>query len=92
MTAAPSLERTYSLPHGYSVTFSSNPNQPFEAQWSPDVPVIRKARQRAKFLEAYRVVRREFLNEVAATIGGNVLVVDTDRCMTCETILAPTKH
>jgi hypothetical protein len=89
---APTLERAYSLPHGYSVTFSSNPGQPFEARWSPDVPTIRKARQRQKFLEAYRAVRREFLNEVAATIGGNVLVVDTDQHMTCETILAPTKH
>lgn len=89
---APSLERSFSLPHGYCVTFCSAPGQPFEARWSPDVPKIRKARHRQKFLEAYQVARRVFLQEVAATMGGNVLVVDTDRCLTCETILAPTKH
>ncbi|MEH2517804.1 hypothetical protein V1279_003377 [Bradyrhizobium sp. AZCC 1610] len=91
MTAT-SLERSYSLPHGYCVTFCCDAGQSFEARWSPAVPQIRKARQRHKFLEAYQAVRRVFLQEVAATIGGNVLVVDTDRCMTCETILAPTKH
>jgi|EndMetStandDraft_5_1072996.scaffolds.fasta_scaffold95895_4 hypothetical protein len=88
----PTLERDYSLPHGYSVTFSSNPGRPFEARWSPDVPRIRKPRQQHKFMEAYRAARREFLNEVAAIIGGNVLVIDTDEHLTSETILAPTKH
>ena len=88
----PSLERTYSLPHGYAVTFCCNAGKTFDARWSPAVPKICKARQRNKFLEAYRAVRREFLQEMAATIGGNVAVVDTDHCMTCETILAPTKH
>lgn len=91
MTAA-SLEHAYSLPHGYSVRFSREPGQPFVSRWSPDVPLIRKASQRRKFLKAYWAARREFLTELAATIGGNVLVVDTDPCMTCETILAPTKH
>lgn len=90
MTAT--LARTYSLPHGYSVTFHYEPNRPFGAEWSPDVPQIRKARQRQKFMEAYRRVRREFLNEVAAIIGAGVLVVDTDDQFTRETILAPTKH
>ena len=90
--STPSLERTYSLPHGYRVTFCCDAGQSFEARWSPDVPRIRKARQRNKFLEAYRAVRREFLKDVAATIGGNVAVVDTDQYMTCETILAPTRH
>lgn len=91
MTAS-SLERTYSLPLGYRVTSYCDAARSFEARWSPDVPKIRKQRQRDKFLEAYQAVRRVFLQEVAATIGGNVLVVDTDRCMTCETILAPAKH
>jgi hypothetical protein len=90
--AIPSFERTYPLPHGYRVTFCCDRGQPFEAKWSPDVPQIRKARQQTKFMEAYRAVRREFLNEVAAVIGGNVLVVDTDQHLTSETILAPTKH
>lgn len=89
---APSLERSYSLPHGYCVTFCCNPGKPFGARWSPDVPQIRKARQQRKFFEAYRAARRQFLQEMAAMIGGNVLVVDTDQHMTSETILAPTKH
>ena len=87
-----SLERTFPLPHGYRVTFCCDAGQSFEARWSPDVPKIRKPRQRHKFLQAYQAARRVFLQEVAANIGGSVLVVDTDRSMTCETILAPTKH
>ena len=92
MTIIPPHTRTYPLPHGYSVRFCCDPSQPFVALWSPDVPQIRKASQRRKFLKAYWAARREFLTELAATIGGNVLVVDTDQHMTCETILAPTKH
>ena len=87
-----SFARTYALPHGYRVTFCSEPNQPFMAEWSPSLPRIRKARQQQKFMEAYRTVRREFLNEVAAVIGGSVVVIDTDQHLTRETILAPTKH
>jgi hypothetical protein len=87
------LERTYALPHGYRVTFCCDGAvKSFDARWSPAVPQIRKKRQRHKFLEAYQAARRIFLQEVAATIGGNVLVVDADQHMTCETILAPTKH
>jgi len=86
------LERSYALPHGYSVTFCCAPGHPFEAKWLPAVPTIRKARQQRKFFDAYRAVRRQFLQEVAATIGGSVLVVDTDEHMTNETILAPTTH
>jgi hypothetical protein len=86
------LSRTYPLPHGYTVEFSHSPGRIFEARWSPDVPRIRKARHLRKFLEAYRAVRREFLQEMAALIGGNVAVFDTDEQLTCETILAPTKH
>jgi hypothetical protein len=87
-----SIERAYLLPHGYIVTFCCEPSKSFEARWSPDVPQIRKTRQLRKFMEAYRLARREFLQEIAATTGGNVLVVDTDKNMTSETILAPTKH
>lgn len=86
------ITRTYSLPHGYTVEFRHSDSIPLDARWSPDVPRIHKPRQRHKFMEAYRAVRRAFLNEVTATIGGNVLVVDTDEHMTCETILAPTRH
>ena len=84
--------RTYALPHGYSAEFCHSPGTPFEVRWLPDVPRIHKPRQRRKFFEAYQTARREFLGEVAAAIGGNVLVVDTDNNFTSEVILAPTKH
>ena len=84
------LTRTYSLPH--SCTFCFEGEQSFRAEWCPRMPTIRAARARRKFLEAYRDVRRAFLEELVTHIGGNVLVVDTDRSMTCETFLAPARH
>jgi hypothetical protein len=77
------IKRSYPLPLGFCVTF----------QWgragTPRVPVVRQARARRKFLEAYAAVRREFFTEVAAVIGGAVLVVDTDGD---EGIKPPTKQ
>jgi hypothetical protein len=84
--------RTYSLPHGYSVEFNYSPAKSLEARWSPDAPRIRKARQRQKFFEAYKSARREFLREVAAVVGRNVLIVDTDAQTTTEVVYAPTRH
>jgi hypothetical protein len=86
------FERSYALPHGYSVTFSFAHGQPFEARWTPAPPQIRKAREQRKFFEAYRAARREFLEEIAAVNGGNVLVIDTDENLTSEIILAPMTH
>jgi hypothetical protein len=40
------------------------------------VPLIRKARARRKFFEAYQAARRSFLEEVAAVIGGDALILD----------------
>jgi len=85
------FERSYELPHGYSVTFSFAPGL-FEARWTPAPPQIRKAKEQRRFFEAYRVARREFLEEIAEANGANVVVIDTDRDLTSETILAPTRH
>lgn len=84
--------RTYRLPHGYSAEFSHSPARPLDVHWSPAVPRIHKAREQRKFLEAYRAARREFVQEVAALIGGNVLIVDTDEQLSREVILAPARH
>jgi hypothetical protein len=61
-------ERKFSLPLGYRVTFCWQPGEHFQLRWCPDVPLIRKARARRKFFEAYQAARRSFLEEVAAVI------------------------
>jgi hypothetical protein len=68
------IERKFSLPLGYRVTFCWQPGEHFQLRWSPDVPLIRNARARRKFFEAYQAARRSFLEEVAAVIGGDVLI------------------
>jgi hypothetical protein len=74
-------KRTFVLPFGYAVTFCtpSRGGGIFDAEWDPRVPVIRKARQRRKFTEAYKAARREFLQELASTLGAAVLVIDADK-------------
>jgi len=76
----------------YSAEFRHSPDKPFEVRWLPDVPRIRKARQWRRLFEAYQVARRNFLQEVAATLGGSVVVLDTDAQLTHEVIHAPAKH
>jgi hypothetical protein len=68
------IERKFSLPLGYRVTFCWQPGEHFQLRWFPDVPLIRKARARRKFFEAYQAARR--LEEVAAVIGGDVLILN----------------
>jgi hypothetical protein len=86
------LERHFWLPFGYSVTFRWNGN--LTARWEPDVPRIRTARAQRRFFNAYQTARRDFFQEVAAIVGGNVLVVDTDlkRVIGMETFHKPTRH
>jgi hypothetical protein len=54
------------------------------------VPRINSRRHQRKFLEAYANARREFMTDVAATIGGGVLVVDTDGAF--EVIAPPSRQ
>jgi hypothetical protein len=62
--------------------------EPYEVRWSPDQPCIRKP------LAAYHAARREFFEEVAAVVGGGVLILDADLKKICghEIIVPPTQH
>jgi hypothetical protein len=48
----------------------------------------------AKFLAAYQAARREFFRDVAAVVGGGVLILDTDlkKQRGYEVIAPPTQH
>jgi hypothetical protein len=52
------------------------------------------SRPQRKFRAAYQAARREFLEEVAAVVGGGVLILDTDLKKICghEIIVPPTQH
>jgi hypothetical protein len=81
-------ERIVKLPYGYTATFQWREGMRIE--WKPNVPRIHSARHRRKFFEAYKMARHEFMTDVAAIIGGNVLVVDGD--FSAEVVLSPTKQ
>src|SRR4051794_21177465 len=91
------LERKFSLPFGYEATFHWQP-EGLKTRWCPDVPSIRKTRARRKFFAAYQVARRSFLEEVAAVIGGAVLILDTSvtenaiEAVAAEFVREPTQH
>jgi hypothetical protein len=93
----PALERNFSLPFGHDATFHWQPDG-LKTHWCPDVPSIRKPRARRKFFTAYQVARRSFLEEVAAVIGGRILILDISntensiRAVAAEFIREPTKH
>jgi hypothetical protein len=61
-----------------------------KVQWEPDIPRINSQRHLRKFFEAYTKARREFMTDVAATLGGGVLVVDMDG--TSEIITPPSRQ
>ena len=89
------IERTFDLPFGYRATFILRlPYGPLGVRWSPDHPRIRKPRPQREFRAAYQAARREFFEEVAAVVGGGVLIVDTDLKKICghEIIVPPTQH
>ena len=89
------IERAFDLPFGYRATFIwRRPDGPLEVCWSPDQPRIRKPRPQRKFLAAYQAARREFFEEVAAVVGGIILILDTDLKAVCghEVIVPPTQH
>jgi hypothetical protein len=82
------LEHVAKLPCGYTATFRWDNGM--KVQWEPNVPRFNSRRHQRKFLEAYANARREFMTDVAATIGGGVLVVDTDGAF--EVIAPPTRQ
>ena len=93
----PALERKFILPFGYEATFHWRLDG-LETRWCPDLPFIRKPRARRKFFAAYQVARRSFLKEVAAVVGGAVLILDISdtqnsiRAVAAEFVREPTKH
>lgn len=87
------LTRTYSLPFGFTVEFAWSADR-LDVFWQPDVPRIRKPRPWRKLFNAYKDARRAFYEEVAALIGGTIMIVDTDlkKIVGTEVIARPTKH
>ena len=87
------LTRTYSLPHGYSADFRWRDGH-LEIEWSPAFPRIAKPRAWRRFLRAYQSVRRDFYQDIAAVLGINILIVDTDMktIRDAEVITAPVRH
>ena len=61
---------------------------------TPAFPRIRKHRAWQKFVAAYKKALRDFYTDVAATIGGAVIIVDTDLKTVdgMELIPVPVKH
>ena len=88
------LRRTFHLPFGYRATFCWRLGELLEVRWTPDRPLIRKERSQRKFFAAYQAARRSFLEEVAAVVGGNVLVIDVRglHLAGAQVISAPTRH
>jgi len=88
------ITRSFALPQSYRVTFRWKPPNEFEIGWSPDPRRMRKARAWQKLFAAYQAARREFLEEVAALIGGAVLVLDTNlkAVVGTDIIHSPTRH
>jgi hypothetical protein len=88
------------LPLGYRAVFTWEPPSPgafgMSVAWTPTRPVIRSARHRRHFLEAYQAARREFLTMVATTLGGTVVVADAsadlDEVTAIEAVIPAMKH
>ncbi len=68
--------RTVSLPLGFKATFSWTRVAGMAVQWEPNAPSIRSPRHKRKFLAAYRAARRDFMQDVATSIGQVVAVID----------------
>jgi hypothetical protein len=88
------IVRKFGLPLGFQATFYWLPGE-LGVRWSPDMPFIAKARARRKLFEAYQVARRSFLEEVAAVIGGDLLILDTSglhNLVGAEVVRRPTRH
>jgi hypothetical protein len=90
------IKRKFSRPFGYQVTFQLHPGGLCEARWSPDVPLIRKAPARRKFFEASHSARRFFLDELAAVVDGDIVILDISGLrndhLYADFVRAPTRH
>jgi hypothetical protein len=89
------MQRSFDLPFGYQATFQWKPESGFKVRWEPDRPLIRQTRAQRKFFEAYQAARRSFLEDIAAIVGGKVLIVDAPGFQDfepTEIITPPTRH
>jgi hypothetical protein len=84
------ITHTAHLPLGYVTEFRWTGGG-MKVEWLPNVPVIRSPRHRRKFFEAYEAARRDFLTDVATTLGGNVGVVDIDKPAEINVVRPATK-
>jgi hypothetical protein len=87
-----SHRHTFKLPFGYTATFSFPSG---EIYCDPDFPRIRKPRAWRKFFDAYKAARRSFFEEVAAVMGGRVMIVDTadlETVLGTDIIRPPVRH
>jgi hypothetical protein len=89
---ASDIRRIFELPFGYKATFRFDDLSHWEVSWEPDLPRLRTGRARRKFMAAYQAARRDFLAEVAAVVGGSVLVADADAPDPFEVIRPPARH
>jgi hypothetical protein len=82
------------LPLGYTAEFQWDPDRRhLGIEWSPRMPRIESPRHRRRLLEAYVGARAEFLEMVAASLGGGVAVVDLDGDHTRTSVVRqPVKH
>jgi hypothetical protein len=88
----PPFQREFKLPFGYTATFHWPSGK---IVWDPDFPRIRQPRAWRKLFEAYKAARRSFFEEVAALIGGNIMVVDMpdpDTVVGMDVIRKPVRH
>ena len=58
----------------FTCEMSWSPTSGIKCEWSPDIPAPKSLSK--KEVREYRAGRDLFFQEVAATIGGNVLVVE----------------
>jgi hypothetical protein len=65
------------LPHGYAAEFIWT-GDGMTVEWDPDLPRIRSRRAWNKFRAAYNRERRTFMELLATTIPGSIMVADTD--------------
>jgi hypothetical protein len=83
------IEHVALLPFGYTATFLWA-NNDLSIAWKPDRPRFRSRRAWEKFRRAYDNARREFVTDIAATLNGKIMILDTDGAM--ETVEPPVKQ
>jgi hypothetical protein len=74
--------------YGFTAIFSWEPATGFHVAWEPGIP-FHSRRYWRKFHEAYAAARRRFMAQVAAELGGSVLILDADGC---REVVPPQSH